>query len=80
MFVIVFGSTNMERSVINSWIFYSTSNGFLVVTLINNYTLYFWPLELVKLCRTSGLIEHEQEWKQWVVLGRKQHIPHSSET
>ncbi len=46
MFVIVFGSTNMDSSVINSWIFYPTSNGFLVFTLINNYTLYFWHLEI----------------------------------
>ena len=30
----------MHSSVINSWIFYPTSNGFLVVNLINNYTLF----------------------------------------
>ena len=47
VFVIVFGSTNMHSSVINSWIFYPTSNGFLVVTLINNYTLYYRLISVI---------------------------------
>ena len=37
----------MDSSVINSWIFYPTSNGFLVVTLINNYTLYYRLISVI---------------------------------
>ena len=65
VFVIVFGSTNMDSSVINSWIFYPTSNSFLVATLIPNNSLLLRPMPLQRQSQKFALpsfVWHGWSW------------------